>query len=384
MEHSSFMAKPRLGSKIAAAVLAAGVAVLLIEHFSEPSYQGKPLSFWLDCLVEDAHNRDTRWDLFRYPQRDSQAAQSVLAIGPRGIPFLLNWLRARDTPFKKKLRDFAKKHPWIPIEQWDPLRLRKSAMLGFQVLGPAAKSAVPGLIEALDDDDVSLRTAAAYALQYVGPSMAALPALEKRLNVLSQTLTQTNSALNEWETYGVLRALGAIGPEARTALPQIARLSQPPSPAIPAARAAYIKITGQRLDSALEPLNYPFAYPDWSAAYEVSAELGTNAAPAVPVLVSNLQDDNGIVQGQALFALAAIHSRPELCLPAMTPFLSSNDAGAAYVLDAISSFGHAATQWVSIAQITPCLTNLDERTRKEATNALLQVFPQQAAKFGIK
>jgi hypothetical protein len=52
------MAKPHLALKIAAAVLAAGAAVWMVRHFSEPSYQGTLLSVWLD---EAWRNGDTSW-----------------------------------------------------------------------------------------------------------------------------------------------------------------------------------------------------------------------------------------------------------------------------------------------------------------------------------
>ncbi len=215
------MAKPQLALKIVAAVLAVGVAVWMVRHFSEPSYQGKPLSAWLD---EGVRNGDIMWFGMENSGRESQSAQAVRAIGPRGIPLLLSLLRAKDTPLRKKLRDFAQKYKWIPIHGRNPEYLHALGCYGFWVLGPAAKSAVPQVIALLDDEDAQVRASAAYALSFIGPvAIMALPALEKRLTALSQT----NSSADDWqiEASAVLDAVGEMGPVARSALPHITLLS---------------------------------------------------------------------------------------------------------------------------------------------------------------
>jgi hypothetical protein len=112
--------------------------------------------------------------------------------------------------------------------------------------------------------------------------------------------------------------------------------------------------------------------------------LETNAAPAVPLLVANLQSTNYSVQLFALGALIRINAHPDLCLPAINRFLPSNGLEPLFALTAISSFGPSATQWVSISRIMPCLTNYQEFTRKAATNALRQLCPEAAARFNAK
>jgi HEAT repeat protein len=150
-------------------------------------------------------------------------------------------------------------------------------------------------------------------------------------------------------------------------------------------KAARIKISGEGLDSAIEPLKNPSAITEWRLACEVAGELGTNAAPAVPLLVANLQYTNRDVQSGALWALGGIHTRPDLCLPAMTPFLSSSSVMERLpALLAVSAFGRAATQWVSTSQITPFLTDYNEFTRKTATNTLRRLYPEAAAKLSVK
>ncbi|HEV7925174.1 MAG TPA: hypothetical protein VGR14_07465, partial [Verrucomicrobiae bacterium] len=144
------MAKRQFSLKIAAAVFAVCVAVWTVCHFYEPSYQGKSLSAWLDQAARD---REIGQFGMETSGRDSQPAQAVLAMGPRAIPLLLDWIRAKDTPFRRKLRDFAQKYKWIPIDRRNPDDLNAMACYGFWVLGPAAKSAVPQVIALLDDEE---------------------------------------------------------------------------------------------------------------------------------------------------------------------------------------------------------------------------------------
>jgi hypothetical protein len=318
------MSKPSTRLKIAAALFAVGAAVWMVCHFSQPSYGGKRLSSWLD----KADHEGQVWDYWTGGclEPDPEIARAIRAIGPRAVPLLLTLLRAKDTPFTKKLRDLSQTYKWIPIDCRDPEQFHSLACYGFWLLGPLAKSAVPQLIASLDDKDAQVRASAAFVLSLIGPAeIAALPALEKRLSLLCQT----NPPSRDWETetFCVFRALGEIGPPARSAILKIVVPSQPRTFAIPAAKAARIKITGEGLDSAIAPLANLPDFQKWREACEVAEELGANAAPAVPLLVANLQSTNRAVQVAVLTALGRIHSRPDLCLPAMTRFLWPSTAG---------------------------------------------------------
>jgi HEAT repeat protein len=386
IEYACFMAKRQFSLKIAAAVFAVCVAVWMVRHFYEPSYQGKSLSAWLDQAARD---REIGQFGMETSGRDSQPAQAVLAMGPRAIPLLLDWLRAKDTPFRRKLRDFAQKYKWIPIDRRNPDDLNAMACYGFWVLGPAAKSAVPQVIALLDDEEAQVRASAASVLSWIGPGdITALPALEKRLNALCRA----NSWSNDWlmEASAVLHAVGEMGPAAKSALPQITLLStlfsqRPELDAIASAIAARIKITGEGFNSAMEPLKNPSVSRECRLACAVAGELGTNGAPAVPLLLANLQCTNPSVQIWAIGALTAIHAQPDLCLPAIDPFLSSsNGIVRMAAFTAITASGRTATQWVSISQITPFLTDSDPMMPIIARKALRRLYPEAAAKLGVK
>jgi len=85
---------------------------------------------------------------------------------------------------------------------------RMQAADGLGDLGAAAKSAVPALIGALNDEDILVRRDASYALGSIGPD--ALPALIEALKSPHENVRR-----------GSVHALGRMGPAARDALPAL-------------------------------------------------------------------------------------------------------------------------------------------------------------------
>jgi HEAT repeat protein len=92
---------------------------------------------------------------------------------------------------------------------------------GLSRLGPAARSAVPSLIEALSKDR-PVRQNAALALGQIGPdAREAVPALGEALSD-SEWAVRRQAAL----------ALGQIGPEARKVIPGLQKVSRDPDPLV--------------------------------------------------------------------------------------------------------------------------------------------------------
>src|SRR5436190_3597756 len=92
---------------IAALVLAALGTVLWIvlsprEH--EPVYQGKTLTYWVSDFWPG-----------RNPTREKveQDKLTVRQIGTNAIPVLLQWISAKDGPFKKKMVMWIDRHRWV-------------------------------------------------------------------------------------------------------------------------------------------------------------------------------------------------------------------------------------------------------------------------------
>jgi HEAT repeat protein len=381
--HNGHMAKRSLFLKIAVAFLIAGGMIWLIDHFSEPAYQGKSLRVWLE---EARQNGDIDDFFLGDGQSDSTTAGAVRALGTDGLPILLGMVRATDTALGKRLRDLSRSYPWIPIDRREPIEFKNEAAYGFAALGPAAKSAAPELAALLQDDDPEVRACAAFCLGLIGGESAdAVRDLENYLDAVLRVKLKNGGAMWDLEARCALYALGEIGPPARSAVAQITNLTNAASSSLIWAKAALIKITGSGLEAALEPLKDTSNLTNWRVACAVVCQLGSKANPAAPWLLGDLQQTNQKVQEAAIEALGKIRSHPEQCIPAIIPFLrSTNNWIRCHSLETISEFGSSARPWAPTSEIIRCLADADNLVRKTATNALRRIDPGAAAKAGTK
>ena len=143
--------------------VAAGLAVLggacryFFPRNPEPTYQGKPLSFWLGQEGQSSQKTE----------REMIAA--VQAIGPRAVPFLVNAITRESFGTRGFYRAM-----WIKLPLWAQLRLpppkpgqvdRWRAIRALRSMGPAAEPAVPDLIRTFR------RTSPANATMSPGPKI---------------------------------------------------------------------------------------------------------------------------------------------------------------------------------------------------------------------
>lgn len=165
------------------AVLAGGACWQAIRPH-EPVYQGKTLTAWLEQYTGNGGPVPTN----PTESTRAQAAKAVRHIGTNGIHCLLRMAAAEDSPVQKwfvrlpvpkKVAAFLVSQPWF--FRWatksgiGPM----NASAGFRLLGPEAKSAVPGLVHIMRSGKNSLgRLHAVLALGAIGPPAEnALPAL---------------------------------------------------------------------------------------------------------------------------------------------------------------------------------------------------------------
>ena len=124
------------------------------------------------------------------------AAEALKRIRSCAIPFLSRALLDDDCDWKARLNVV-----WVLSD-----------------IGPDAKAAVPALIKALEDDDESVRTAAARALGNIGP--AAKEAVPSLILALRD---------DEWSIReDTAEALGKIGPAAKEAVPYLQKALHDP------------------------------------------------------------------------------------------------------------------------------------------------------------
>lgn len=181
--------------------------------------------------------------------------------------------------------------------------------------------------------------------------------------------------------------LGRLGPRAISAVPALEAVFQHAAePRARSARAAalgaLIRIRREPLEPYLEKLRDPSA-SDWRMYAIAMWHQGTNGAPAVPHLVRTLEQpvQEGIIP-TAVNTLAAIHSQPELTVPALTRQLDhSNQLVRGNAIRGLALFGTAAKPaWPAL---TARLQDPVVMVRVAATNALRQIDAAAARQLGV-
>ena len=225
------------------AILSLFLAVLLRPR--EPTYQGKPLSYWAEQLwTPGAAEQD-------------QARTALRAIGPKAVPLLLGQIRRQNS---LSLRLYRDTWPRLPrtfrrvFPRPKPLDEDLARRIGLAV-GQIGAAAVPHLIPALEDRHDGVRLAAVVAMERIAPkSDTAVTAVARLLKDPSGLLRfsavnalgrmRPNSVRAVPGLIGALRdgdmgpkpgsqvlvranaarVLGRIGPRAKAAVPELARL----------------------------------------------------------------------------------------------------------------------------------------------------------------
>ncbi|EEF57467.1 hypothetical protein Cflav_PD0501 [Pedosphaera parvula Ellin514] len=151
-------------------VILLGWQGILFMQAREPVYQGKKLGEWLELY------QDESWDS---PERQ-KAAQAVQNIGPKAIPSLLKTMSYRRPPMEEKGIDLLRRQKLVPIEAVQVGTYRARGADGFEILGEAARPAIPKLVKLLDDRNKHIKYLAFVSLLEVRPSQRDLtPALMK-------------------------------------------------------------------------------------------------------------------------------------------------------------------------------------------------------------
>jgi HEAT repeat protein len=193
-------------------------------------------------------------------------------------------------------------------------------------------------------------------------------------------------------------SLGELGPMARPAIPALEKLASAPGPpgvfgvdwrARLTAQAALIQIRQEPLSPYIDKLKLPANHQPtmgdaaWLETAVIVGNCGTNAAAAVPNLIAALNSSDLAIQSFSLSSLAWIHSRPDLCVPAVLPFLkSANPVLQQMAFQAIGNLGTAARP--AAAALVELLHDTNSTTQTYAADALKKVDPEAAAKAGVK
>ena len=202
----------------------------------EPIYEGRSLTSWL-----------VNSDPFFIHSRDKITAV-VRQAGTNAIPVLLRMMQARDSVLKSKFIGLTHMQHFVEISPLSAYEERSRAIYAFKRMGTDASKAVPALIK-LYDRDLSIlgQSTIARALGNIGPAAKqAVPSLLNRgtnpnlsvrasaIYALGQIhcdpeqvvplLTKSLADTNAWIRWRAARGLKAFGADAKPAVPALVAL----------------------------------------------------------------------------------------------------------------------------------------------------------------
>jgi HEAT repeat protein len=136
-----------------------------------------------------------------------------------------------------------------------------------------------------------------------------------------------------------------------------------------AATVALMKIRKEPLDPLIGRLRDTTNWQTWYENAMMVGQFGARAEPTVPILLEALQHSNNIIQAHALIALGMISRKPDKCVPAIVPFLTSPNLGHRQkAMGALRAFGTNALP--AKTAIQGALNDTDPWVRREAEKAI--------------
>jgi hypothetical protein len=207
---------------------------------SEPVYEGKSLSRWIENHVPTS-SADPPFNSPGFRKAD----EALRRIGTKGIPTLLGMIRAHDTPLKLEVLKVARKQSLIRVRHRYAHQRNEEAEYAFQILGTNAAAAVPGLIQIYQQRiSPSSQRCAAMALGHIrSAARAALP-------VLLKDFGHTNGEVR----FYAVSAVCAIGGEPEMLVPSFTSALKDSKPEVRWNASAGLSNLGRRANSAVPEL----------------------------------------------------------------------------------------------------------------------------------
>lgn len=223
-----------------------------------------------------------------------------------------------------------------------PSKARISALEVLSGLGYDADSAIPVVLNVLNDEDPHLRALAATIL----PNLGASP------EVAVEALTEQ---LKTEPTVTSLRALSEYKAQAVPALPAMVKI-----------------LENESLDTEIR----------WNAARTLG-KIGPAGADAIPALVEHLDDEAPTIREHAAEALGDIGPPAANAVGDLIPVLK--DPVPKVRRDAVRSLGQIGeAAKVAVPEILPMLNDPEEIVRVAARNTLQAIAPEQLPKDAAK
>lgn len=164
-----------------------------------------------------------------------------------------------------------------------------------------------------------------------------------------------------------------LGPIATPAIPALTNLLYATNPVTRLYAAQCLSSIGA---PALPALMAGLTNGSYALATDVAlsiVDLGTNAKPAVPIFLKDLQHPDHFYRERAADALGNLHIEPEVVVPALTNLLTDPSPAARFIaVKSLGQFGPAALQAVPL--LLPLLNS--SALDSAATEALRNIAPE--------
>jgi HEAT repeat protein len=266
---------------------------MLQHRKEEPSYEGKTLRQLMELSDPYYGSRDKA-------QR-RLAAEGIRHIGTNAIPYFLSWIQYDEPAWVTQLRDWTKDRTGKFIVPVNMVFRANLATHAFRPLGQDADYALGDLVRLMnrgDSGEVPIR--AVYALAYMRRPGALPP--------LVAVITNLQSPVRQY---------------------------------------------------AVDAMQY----------------MGSNAQPAVPLLVECLKDKDEMVAKDAAWSLGELQLEPDIVVPALISNANlSRPILCSFAIFALGEFGTNARPAVPL--LLEALSSQDASVRSAATNALEGIAPR--------
>jgi HEAT repeat protein len=288
------------------------------------------------------------------------AADQLAMIGPPVVPLLVKALKDKDPRVRagaaEALGQMLKPPLMRAYSPDEPFGIRVgAAAASAAALAPAA----PGLAEALQDPDSTVRNQAAITLALIAPN-------DKRpVPILVQLLQGADEPLRE----AALAALDGMGESAKDAVPTVERVLATDKDPHAAAQAAHV-LASTAGAAACEPLARAIADSKEDFVPQSAATAMGRLWPACPQTIPTLTGTFGGVESVAFTSARALGKIGKPAMPALTAALKSADPNTRQAAaEAFASMNVALTP-EAVDALTVALGDKDSVVRTRAAQSL--------------